>query len=59
MSVYGKLTVEISDDVRYEKGKTYDLVLNTSSTPDPTNVVVATIPPEAPAPSVEQPTLAP
>ena len=45
MSVYGKLTVEISDDPRYEKGKTYDLVLNTSVTPDPSQVVVATIPP--------------
>ena len=59
MSVYGKLTVEISDDPRYEKGKTYDLVLNTNLTPDPSQVVVATIPAEAPAPSVEQSTIAP
>lgn len=55
MSVYGKLTVEISDDTRYEKGKTYDLVLNTNLTPDPSQVVVATIPAEAPqSPAVEQ-----
>ena len=55
MSVYGKLTVEISDDNRYEKGKTYDLVLNTSVTPDPSQVVVATIPAEVTASSaVEQ-----
>lgn len=42
MSVYGKYTVVISDDPRYEKGKVYDLVLDTSVTPDPTDVVVAT-----------------
>lgn len=48
MSVYGKLTVAISDDARYEKGKTYDLVLDTGLTPDPTSIVVATIPSEAP-----------
>ena len=42
MSVYGKLTVEISDDPRYEKGKSYDLVLSTGVTPDPASVVVAT-----------------
>ena len=59
MSVYGKLTVEISDDTRYEKGKTYDLVLNTNLTPDPSQVVVATIPAEAPAPSTEQAPLVP
>ena len=44
MSVYGKFTPEISDDPRYEKGKTYDLVLSQSLTPDPSRVVVATIP---------------
>lgn len=42
VSVYGKLTVEISDDPRYEKGKAYDLVLSTGVTPDPASVVVAT-----------------
>jgi hypothetical protein len=42
VSVYGKYTVVISDDPRYEKGKVYDLVLDTSVTPDPTDVVVAT-----------------
>lgn len=45
VSVYGKLTVEISDDPRYEKGKAYDLVLSTGVTPDPASVVVATTDP--------------
>ena len=42
MSVYGKYSVEISDDPRYERGKTYDLVLSTGVTPDPSTVVTAT-----------------
>lgn len=42
MSVYGRYTVEISDDPRYERGKTYDLVLTTGVTPDPSTVVTAT-----------------
>ena len=45
MSVYGKFTPEISDDPRYEKGKTYDLVLSTGVTPDPATVVVASVDP--------------
>jgi len=45
VSVYGKFTPEISDDPRYEKGKTYDLVLSTGVTPDPATVVVASVDP--------------
>lgn len=53
MSVYGRYTVEISDDPRYERGKTYDLVLTTGVTPDPSSVVSATVNDAAVAPTLD------
>jgi len=45
MSVFGKFTVEISDDARYEKGKTYDLALSSAVVPDPSSVMTGTVSP--------------
>jgi hypothetical protein len=53
VSVYGRYTVEISDDPRYERGKTYDLVLTTGVTPDPSSVVSATVNDAAVAPTLD------
>lgn len=58
MSVYGRYSVEISDDPRYEKGKVYDLVLSTGVTPDPSTVVTATVNDSPATTSVVDPTTA-
>lgn len=51
MSVYGKFTVAISDDTRYVTGQTYDLVLSTVQTPDPSTVITAADTTSPPAPA--------
>jgi hypothetical protein len=44
VTVLGRFSVVISNDPRYEDGKTYDLVLDTGITPEPATVIPATIP---------------
>ena len=47
MSVLGKITVTLSDDPRYATGQTYDVVLSTPATPDPSNLLTGAM--DAPA----------
>ena len=43
MSVLGKITVTLSDDPRYTAGQTYDVVLSTPGTPDPSTLLTGTM----------------
>ena len=49
MTVLGKVTVVLSDDTRYTAGMTYDVVLSTPQTPDPSTLVQGSI--ETPEPT--------
>ena len=51
MTILGKITIELSDDLRYVAGKSYDVVLSTPMTPDPATLVQGTI--EEPPATVE------
>jgi len=48
VSVLGKITVTLSDDPRYAAGQTYDVVLSTPNTPDPSNLLTGTMNEQAP-----------
>ena len=43
MTLAGKVTVIVSDDERYEAGKTYDVILSTGATPDPSQLVTGSL----------------
>ncbi len=45
MTILGKIVVTLSDDSRYVAGNTYDVVLATGQTPDPSNLVTGTVDP--------------
>ena len=50
MTILGKITVTLSDDPRYENGKTYDVLLSTPQTPAPAELVTGNVD-DVPAPS--------
>ncbi len=43
MTQLGKISVTLSDDPRYVAGQTYDIVLSTPNTPDPSTLVSGTV----------------
>ena len=43
MTVLGKITVVLSDDPRYEAGKSYDVLLSTPQTPAPAEPLTGTM----------------
>lgn len=43
MTVLGKITVVLSDDLRYEAGKSYDVLLSTPQTPAPAEPLTGTM----------------
>ncbi len=43
MTILGKITVTLSDDPRYENGKTYDVLLSTPQTPAPAELVTGSV----------------
>ena len=43
MTILGKITVTLSDDPRYETGKTYDVLLSTPQTPAPAELVTGSV----------------
>ena len=45
MTVLGKITVVLSDDPRYEAGKSYDVLLSTPQTPAPAEPLTGTMDP--------------
>ena len=51
MTVLGKITVVLSDDPRYEAGKSYDVLLSTPQTPAPAAPLTGTM--DAPDTSTE------
>ena len=55
MTLLGKITVTLSDDPRYVNGQTYDVVLSTPQTPDPSTLVSGSVD-QPPAPTDTPPT---
>lgn len=43
MTILGRITITLSDDVRYVAGQAYDVVLTTPQTPDPAKLVTGTV----------------
>lgn len=43
MTLLGTITVKLSDDPRYTAGQTYDIVLETLSTPDPARLAAGSM----------------
>jgi len=43
VTLLGKITVVLSDDPRYEAGKSYDVVLTTPQTPNPAELVTGSV----------------
>ena len=43
MTVLGKITVTLSDDARYEAGKSYDVLLSAPQTPAPAEPLTGTM----------------
>lgn len=43
MTILGKITVTLSDDPRYENGKSYDVLLSTPQTPAPAELVTGSV----------------
>ena len=54
MTVLCKATVVVSDDPRYTAGQTYDLVLSTSTTPDPAQVMSGTLDTASAPPAISE-----